>query len=127
MKRHKEDIISGRSGLYGSLTLIVDKSLKVLDSEHRFEKTFKDMFQGFSVFQKQQAVSGHVLRRLWNLDDLKSTRQIVAEFDRVSALRLRRKSGNKFSVQIHELVLAIANEMASGSEKTERCKDLLHN
>ncbi|PXF42698.1 Vegetative incompatibility protein HET-E-1 [Gracilariopsis chorda] len=126
LKSKEENIVAGRAELYDPpLRLIVDKSLKVLDTESRFEKSFKEMFQGFCVLQKHQSVSGHVLQGLWNLDDLGSTRMIAALFERESLIKMRLMGGDEFSVQVHDLILDIAKEMASGGRMTEWFKALL--
>ncbi|PXF42703.1 Vegetative incompatibility protein HET-E-1 [Gracilariopsis chorda] len=127
LKSKAKSIASGSTKLYGPLRRIVDRSLEVLDLESRFEKTFEDMFQGFCVLQRQQSVRGSMLQKLWNVDDLGGAVEIAELFESVSLIRMMRKKENEFSIQVHDLVLEIANEMASGSRKTEWLKTLLKN
>lgn len=60
-KSKAKSIASGSTKLYGTLRLIVERFLTVLDLEWSFEKRFEEMFEAFWVPQKQQSVSGLVL------------------------------------------------------------------
>lgn len=117
-------IANGSTRPYGALRRIVDRSLKVLDLESRFENTFEEMFHGFCVLQNQKSVSETVLQKLWNLHDSLTAIEIAELFESVSLVRIIRR-GNKLTLQAHDLVLDIANEMASGNTKTEWFKTLL--
>lgn len=127
LKVNEENIATGSTKLYGSLWLIVTRSLVVLDSGSGTRRMFTENFKGFCVLRKQQSVGGHMLQKLWSLESLRGARSFAEMFESVSLIRLVRKRENKFFIHVHDLVIDIANEMTSKNQKVAWFRTLLEN
>lgn len=121
LKSKEESIVMESAEQYGPLRLIVDSSLKVLESEKGFKKTFQELFRALCVLQKQQSISGQALQKVWGLDEIRDARMVAELFDEVSIVRLTRERGNAFCIQLHDLVLDIAMRKASERHEVKAC------
>lgn len=123
LRFRKESISDGFAEAYGSVRLVVDTSLDVLQSAHS-DTDFDDMFSALCVLEKHQMVPIHMLRNLWGLPDLEKTKDIVEELDEVSLVR-KLFDGQLVLLQLHDVILDIAIRKASEQYEVKRFWEVL--
>lgn len=96
---------------YGSMQMIVDNSLDVLQSEHE-EMSIDKLFCALCILQKQQRVPVHTLQHLWGVNNLAKTIEIVEKFEDVCIAR-KVYNGSQMFIQLHDVILDIAIWKAS--------------
>lgn len=77
LKKGVQNIATGETKLYGSLELIVDRSLEVFDSRTENKNWFSEMFHGFCVLRKNQSVGAEILKDLWSLRSLSDAPKVA--------------------------------------------------
>eukprot|EP00178_Gracilaria_changii_P025224 TRINITY_DN7756_c0_g1_i1.p4 TRINITY_DN7756_c0_g1~~TRINITY_DN7756_c0_g1_i1.p4 ORF type:complete len:185 (-),score=31.32 TRINITY_DN7756_c0_g1_i1:6097-6651(-) len=104
-------IIDGHAEGYGGVELIVNTSLRILDSGKKDGK-FERMFRALRVREKQQMIPIETLRNLWGLESLEHTENAVNQLDDDSLVRKLVFDGRKLFIQLHNLILGVAARKA---------------